>query len=152
MISCGICLSFWLISLSMRFSSYILCHFFKHFRGSVALVCIILMTNGAEHPFMCSLAIYISFCQIFFQIFCSFVIGLWFSCFWVVTILDGFWMPKKKKSTTREKTTFFLWHKWSYLQNRNRSQAKESRLVVASGGEGMEWDFRVGGSKLLHLE
>ena len=34
-----------------------------------------------------------------------------------------------------------IWHKWIYLQNRNR--LIEKRLVVTKGGRGMEWGFRV---------
>ena len=48
-----------------------------------------------------------------------------------------------------------IWHKWTYLQNRNRLTDIEIRLVVAKGeggGTGMDWDFGVGRCKLLYLE
>jgi len=48
-----------------------------------------------------------------------------------------------------------IWHKWTYLQKRNRFTDIENRLVVASGeggGSGMDWEFGVSRCKLLHLE
>ena len=48
-----------------------------------------------------------------------------------------------------------LWHRQTYLQNRNRFTDMENRLVVAKGevgGSGKNWVFGVGKCKLLHLE
>ena len=48
-----------------------------------------------------------------------------------------------------------IWHKWTYLQNRNRLTDIEIRLVVAKwegGRRGMDWEFGVVRCKLLHLE
>ena len=39
-----------------------------------------------------------------------------------------------------------MWHKWTYLQNRNRLIDIENRLVAAKGdggGEGVDWEFGV---------
>ena len=38
-----------------------------------------------------------------------------------------------------------MWHKWTYLWNRNRHRDVENRLVVAKGegGGGMNWEFGV---------
>ena len=46
-----------------------------------------------------------------------------------------------------------IWHKWTYLQNRNR--LTENKLVVAKGdrgGEGLQWEFGVSRRKLWHIE
>ena len=48
-----------------------------------------------------------------------------------------------------------IWHKLTYLQNRNRLTDLENRLVVAKGREGeswMDWEFGVNRYKLLHSE
>ena len=48
-----------------------------------------------------------------------------------------------------------IWHKWTYLRNRNRLADIENRLVVAKGeggGEGMEWEFGVSRCKLVYIE
>ena len=48
-----------------------------------------------------------------------------------------------------------IWHKWTYLQNRNRLIDRENRLVVAKGeevGRGMEWEAGVSRCKLLCIE
>ena len=52
-----------------------------------------------------------------------------------------------------------IWHRWTYLQNRNRFTDMGNRLVVAKGvgwggGEesGMDWEFGVGRCQLKHLE
>ena len=48
-----------------------------------------------------------------------------------------------------------IWHRRTYLQNRNRLIDIENRLVVAKevgGGSGIDWDFGVSSFKLLHLE
>ena len=48
-----------------------------------------------------------------------------------------------------------IWHKWTYLWNRNSLTDIENRLVAAkgeAGGSGMDWEFRVSRCKLLHLE
>ena len=48
-----------------------------------------------------------------------------------------------------------IWHKWTYLQHRNRLMHRENRLVVAKkekGESGRDWDFGVSRCKLLHLE
>ena len=50
-----------------------------------------------------------------------------------------------------------IWHKQTYLPNRNRLIDTEIRLVVAKGEEGrrrgmMDWDFEVDICKLLLLE
>ena len=49
-----------------------------------------------------------------------------------------------------------IWHKWTYLQNRNRLIVDiENRLVVAKGeggGRGVDWVFAISRCKLLHLE
>ena len=48
-----------------------------------------------------------------------------------------------------------IWHKWTYLQNRNRLTDIENRLVAAKGkgeGEGMNWEFGINICKLLYLK
>ena len=49
-----------------------------------------------------------------------------------------------------------IWHKWTYLYNRNRLTDIEKRLVVAKGswgrGSGMDGEFGVSRCKLWHLE
>ena len=48
-----------------------------------------------------------------------------------------------------------IWHKWAYLQNRNRLTDVENRLAVAmgeGGGSDRNGEFGVGRCKLLHLE
>ena len=48
-----------------------------------------------------------------------------------------------------------IWHKRTFLQNRNRLTDIENRLVVAKGnreGSGMDWEFGVSRCKLFHLE
>ena len=48
-----------------------------------------------------------------------------------------------------------IWHKRTYLPNRNRLTDIENRLVVAKGerrGNEMDREFGVGRCKLLHLE
>ena len=48
-----------------------------------------------------------------------------------------------------------IWHKWTYLQNRNRLTDIENRLMfVKERGEerGMKWEFGVSRYKLLYLE
>ena len=47
-----------------------------------------------------------------------------------------------------------IWHKWTYLWNRNRLTDIENRLVVAKGegvGRGMEWEFGISRCKLLYI-
>ena len=47
-----------------------------------------------------------------------------------------------------------IWHKWPYLQNRNRLTGIENRLVVAKGegeGGGVDWEFGISRGKLLHI-
>ena len=47
-----------------------------------------------------------------------------------------------------------IWHKSTYLQNRNRHTDIENRLVVAKGmgrGSRMDWEFGASRCKLLHL-
>ena len=48
-----------------------------------------------------------------------------------------------------------IWHKWTYLWNRNRLTDIESRIVVAkekgSGGE-INWEFGISICKLLYIE
>ena len=48
-----------------------------------------------------------------------------------------------------------IWHKWSYLWNRNWITDIENRMVVAKEegiGGGMEWEFGVSRRKLLYIE
>ena len=48
-----------------------------------------------------------------------------------------------------------IWHKWTYLQNRNRLTDAENIPVVASGagrGGGMEWEFGVSKCQLLCIQ
>ena len=48
-----------------------------------------------------------------------------------------------------------MWHKWTYLWNRNRLTDIENRLVVAKWegvGGGMEWEVGVSRCKLLYIE
>ena len=45
-----------------------------------------------------------------------------------------------------------IWHRGTYLQNRNRVTNLENTLVVAKGGVGMDWEFGVSRCKPLHLE
>ena len=45
-----------------------------------------------------------------------------------------------------------IWHKWIYLQNRNRHRDRENRLVVAKeerGRRGIDWEFWI--SRLLYI-
>ena len=44
-----------------------------------------------------------------------------------------------------------IWHRWTYLQSRNRLTDTENGLVVAKVRRG-DWDFRVRRCKLLHKE
>ena len=48
-----------------------------------------------------------------------------------------------------------IWHKRTYLQNRNRLTDIENRVVVTKGeggGKGMEWEFGVSKCQLLYTE
>ena len=47
-----------------------------------------------------------------------------------------------------------IWHKWTYLQNRNRLTDTEKRLVVAGAGGmvGKDWEFGISRCKLLYRE
>ena len=48
-----------------------------------------------------------------------------------------------------------MWHKWTYLQNRNRSQPWSEDLWIpgrSGGGSGMDREFGVRGCKQLHME
>ena len=48
-----------------------------------------------------------------------------------------------------------IWHKWTYLRNRNRLTGIENRLVVARGerrGGGLDWEFGISRCKLLYKE
>ena len=48
-----------------------------------------------------------------------------------------------------------IWHKWTYLQNRNRPVHKENRIVVAKGeedGREMQWEIRASRHKLLDMK
>ena len=49
-----------------------------------------------------------------------------------------------------------IWHKWTYLWNRNRLTDIENRLTVAKGegggGGGMDWEFGISRSKPLYIE
>ena len=48
-----------------------------------------------------------------------------------------------------------MWHRWTYLWNRNRLTDIENRLVVAKGEGrwgGMDWEFGVSICKLLYIE
>ena len=48
-----------------------------------------------------------------------------------------------------------IWHRWTYIQNRNKLTDIEKGLVVAKrerGGSGMDWEFGVSRWKLLNLE
>ena len=47
-----------------------------------------------------------------------------------------------------------IWHKWTYLRNRNRFTDTENRLVVAKGRGrgGMNWEFGISRCKLLCIE
>ena len=47
-----------------------------------------------------------------------------------------------------------VWHKWTYLWNRNRLTDIENRLVVAKGeggGGGMDWEVGISRCKLLYI-
>ena len=48
-----------------------------------------------------------------------------------------------------------IWHKWTYLWNRNRLTDIENRLAVASGevgvGGGKDWEFGISRCKLLYI-
>ena len=44
-----------------------------------------------------------------------------------------------------------IWHKWTYLQNRNRFTDRENRLVIANESEGMIWEFGIRRCKLLYV-
>ena len=51
-------------------------------------------------------------------------------------------------------TELILWHKWTYLQNRNILTDIEHRLVLAKearGGGGMEWEFGISRCELLYV-
>ena len=48
-----------------------------------------------------------------------------------------------------------IWHKWTYLENRNRLTGIENWLVVARrerGGRGMDWEFGISRGKLSYTE
>ena len=47
-----------------------------------------------------------------------------------------------------------IWHKRTYLRNRNRLTDIENRLVFAKGGcrGGMDWEFVISRCKLLYIE
>ena len=48
-----------------------------------------------------------------------------------------------------------IWHKWTYLWNRNRLTDIENRLVVAKGERdegGIDWEFGISRYKLLYIE
>ena len=47
-----------------------------------------------------------------------------------------------------------IWHKWTYLWNRNRLTGIENRLVVAKGEGhqgGMDWEFGISRCKLVYI-
>ena len=54
-------------------------------------------------------------------------------------------------SQTEKDKYHIIWHKWTYLRNRNRLTDIENRLVVANGGRGMDWEFGIGRCKLLYI-
>ena len=48
-----------------------------------------------------------------------------------------------------------IWHKWTYLWNRNRLRGIENRHVVAKGkegGGGKDWELGISRCKLLYIE
>ena len=45
-----------------------------------------------------------------------------------------------------------IWHKWTYLENRNTLTDIENRFVVAKEGRGMCGEFGISRCKLLRLE
>ena len=45
-----------------------------------------------------------------------------------------------------------MWHKWTYLRNRNGLTDIENRRVVAKAWEGKDWEFRISRCKLLYIE
>ena len=46
-----------------------------------------------------------------------------------------------------------IWHKWTYLQNRNKLTDKEQNCVCPGGGGegGRDWEFGTSRYKLLHI-
>ena len=46
-----------------------------------------------------------------------------------------------------------MWHKWTYLWDRNGLTDTENRLVVASGGGegGIDWDFGISRCTVLYI-
>ena len=63
--------------------------------------------------------------------------------------------PDKDKYHTMLYVETKIWHKLTYLWNRNRLTDIENRFVVAkgkSGTRGMDWEFGVSRCKLLHIE
>ena len=69
------------------------------------------------------------------------------------------WSKSEKRNTNTIWYHLYLeskiWHRWTYLQDRNGLTDVENRFVVAKeegGGSGMDWEFGVWWCKLLHLE
>ena len=64
---------------------------------------------------------------------------------------------RKRKANTKWYHLYVetkIWHKWTYVQNRNNLRDIENRLVVGTGkgkGRGMDREIGVGRCKLLHL-
>ena len=68
------------------------------------------------------------------------------------------WSKRKRKTNTTLYHLYVeskIWHKQTYLQNRNRLTDIENTPVVVMGvgrGSEMDWEFEVSRCKLLHLE
>ena len=64
---------------------------------------------------------------------------------------------KKRKTNTmwyHLYVKYKIWHKWTYLWNRNNLTGIENRLVVAKGEEGgwgKEWEFGINRCKLIYI-
>ena len=77
---------------------------------------------------------------------------------------SGTWGLSRKKFIFQEEkdkyhmislyVEYKIWHKWTYLWNRNKLTDIENRFVVTKGGlgGGKDWEFGIDRCKLLYIE
>ena len=82
-----------------------------------------------------------------------------FAATWLKLETHTKWSKSEKRKTNTIWYHLYLesniWHKWTYIQKRNKLMYLENRLVIAKEereGVGMDWEFGVSRCKLLHLE
>ena len=82
-----------------------------------------------------------------------------FAATWLKLDIHTKWSKSEKRKTNTIWYHLYLesniWHKWTYIQKRNKLMYLENRLVIAKEereGVGMDWEFGVSRCKLLHLE